>query len=46
MLREDVQNGLEILTKPRGSLWFREAIARNMALMQGCVIPEFQHHRA
>ncbi|MFA4931386.1 MAG: hypothetical protein WC625_00490 [Caldisericia bacterium] len=45
MLREDVQNGLEILTKPRGSLWFREEIAVNMAMVEGRVIPELHHHR-
>jgi NaMN:DMB phosphoribosyltransferase len=45
MLREDVQNRLDVLTKPESSLWLREGIAANMAMMQGRAIRELHHHR-
>jgi NaMN:DMB phosphoribosyltransferase len=43
MLREDVQNRLDSLTKPRGSLGFLKETASRMAIMQGRVIPELHH---
>jgi nicotinate-nucleotide--dimethylbenzimidazole phosphoribosyltransferase len=46
MLREDVQNRLDSLTKPKGSLGFLEEIAAKMAMMQGNVIPELPRKKA
>lgn len=46
MLREDVQNRLDSLTKPKGSLGFLEEIAAKMAIMQGRVIPELPKKKA
>lgn len=46
MLREDIQNRLDSLTKPIGSLGFLEEIAAKMAMMQGCVVPELPAKKA
>lgn len=46
MLREDVQNRLDSLTKPKGSLGFLEEIAAKMAIMQRRVIPELPTRKA
>lgn len=46
MLREDVQNRLDILTKPEGSLGFLEEVAAKTAVRQGRVIPELDHLRS
>lgn len=46
MLREDIQNRLDSLTKPKGSLGFLEEIAAKMAMMQGRVIPELPKKKA
>jgi NaMN:DMB phosphoribosyltransferase len=44
MLREDLQNRFDILTRPGGSLGFLEAIAANMTMMRVHLTPRLHHH--
>lgn len=46
MLRDDIQERLDNLSKPKGSLGFLEEIAMKMALIQGKIIPELPRRKA